>query len=66
MSTVPTAWGFASEQNGEGVDGGFCASDGPILPPAEDMAPEEGFSLRGEGRAAAARGGRFRRQRGKG
>lgn len=28
------------------VDGGFGISDGPILPPPADLAPEEGFALR--------------------
>ncbi|KAJ1396152.1 Clathrin light chain [Sesbania bispinosa] len=37
---------FSPEQNGEGVGGGFSASDEPILPPPADMAPEEGFALR--------------------
>ncbi|KAK7286900.1 hypothetical protein RJT34_22244 [Clitoria ternatea] len=37
---------FSPEQNGESVDGGFVASDGPILPPPTDMTPEEGFALR--------------------
>jgi len=30
----------------DGVDGGFGNSDGLILPPPTDMAPEEGFALR--------------------
>ncbi|TKY63477.1 Clathrin light chain 2 [Spatholobus suberectus] len=37
---------FSPEQNGEGVDGGFGAADGQILPPPTDMAAEEGFALR--------------------
>ena len=32
---------FSTEQNGEGV-----GSDGPILPPPAELAPEEGFALR--------------------
>ncbi|KAK7349847.1 hypothetical protein VNO77_07604 [Canavalia gladiata] len=48
-SIYSTPAGFtalSSEQNGEGVDGGLGASDGPILPPPTDMVPEEGFALR--------------------
>ena len=37
---------FSPEQNGEGPDADFAASDGPILPPPVDMEPEEGFALR--------------------
>jgi hypothetical protein len=32
--------------NGEGFDGGFGGSDGPVLPPPAEMEPEEGFALR--------------------
>lgn len=35
-----------AESNGEGFDGGFVASDGPILPPPAEMEPEEGHALR--------------------
>jgi hypothetical protein len=37
---------YAEEANGEGFDGGFPGSDGPILPPPMEMEPEEGFALR--------------------
>ncbi|KAH1162667.1 hypothetical protein GLYMA_01G115100v4 [Glycine max] len=37
---------FSPEQNGKGVDGGFGASDGPILPPPTNMVAKEGFALR--------------------
>jgi hypothetical protein len=46
--------GFASQPvpeiyagpNGEGFDGGFSGSEGPVLPPPAEMEPEEGFALR--------------------
>ncbi|KAB1220818.1 Clathrin light chain 3 [Morella rubra] len=37
---------FSPEQNGDEFDGGFGASDGPILPPPAEMRAEEGFALR--------------------
>lgn len=37
---------FSPEQNGTEFSGGIGVADGPILPPAMDMQPEEGFALR--------------------
>ncbi|KAF2288544.1 hypothetical protein GH714_008330 [Hevea brasiliensis] len=37
---------FSTEQNGQGFNGGFGVSDGPILPPPAEMQPEDGFALR--------------------
>jgi len=37
---------FSPEANGKLSDGGYVASDGPILPSMEEMQPEEGFALR--------------------
>lgn len=48
-SNVSADGGFSSfspQQNGEGFDGGFGESDGPILSSPTAMEPEEGFPLR--------------------
>ncbi|KAG8649429.1 clathrin light chain 2 [Manihot esculenta] len=37
---------FPLEQNGQGFNGGFGVSNGPILPPPAEMKPEDGFALR--------------------
>ncbi|XP_077238719.1 clathrin light chain 2-like [Tasmannia lanceolata] len=45
-SDPPDFSSFSGESNGKAFDGGFVASDGPILPPPMEMEPEEGFILR--------------------
>ena len=35
-----------AESNGQGFDGGFGGSDGPILPPPSEMERQEGVALR--------------------
>ncbi|XP_030540512.1 clathrin light chain 2 [Rhodamnia argentea] len=37
---------FSTEPESEGFDGQFGGADGPVLPPAMEMQPEEGFALR--------------------
>lgn len=37
---------FSPEANGKAFDGGYVASNGPILPPPAEMEPEEGYALR--------------------
>ncbi|KAM2546514.1 hypothetical protein TB1_017926 [Malus domestica] len=51
FATQPASEAFSppsiyAESNGQGFDGGFGASDDPILPAPSEMLPEEGFALR--------------------
>ncbi|KAA8534084.1 hypothetical protein F0562_031723 [Nyssa sinensis] len=45
-SDPPEFSSFSPEANGKPFDGGFVASDGPVLPPPAEMQPEEGVALR--------------------
>ncbi|CAL5404626.1 unnamed protein product [Camellia sinensis] len=36
---------LSPESNGKAFDGGYVASNGPILPPPTEMVPEQGFAL---------------------
>lgn len=44
--TCAAAGQFAMEADSEGFDGQFGGADGPVLSPAMEMQPEEGFALR--------------------
>ncbi|KAF3433461.1 hypothetical protein FNV43_RR24563 [Rhamnella rubrinervis] len=43
---TPSPPSIYAESNGKGLDGGFGDSDSPIMPPPEEMEPEEGYALR--------------------